>query len=216
MAKQIAHFSLVALALCCLAFANEPKPLQDFCIADPNSSVNVNGMTCKNPMQVQANDFYFSGLHLMGNTSNPLGLSVTPVTVAQLPGLNTLGISMVRIDFAPWGINPPHTHPRATEIITVLEGSLQVGFVTSNPDNRLISKVLYKGDVFVFPVGLVHFQRNVGNQYAVVIGALSSQNPGAIIIGNAVFGSNPPISSDILAKAFQVDKKLVDQVKAKF
>ncbi|XP_024959543.1 putative germin-like protein 2-1 [Cynara cardunculus var. scolymus] len=216
MAKQISHFTLVALALCYLAFAHEPKPLQDFCIADPNSSVNVNGMTCKNPMQVQANDFYFSGLHLMGNTSNPLGSSVTPVTVAQLTGLNTLGISMVRIDFAPWGINPPHTHPRATEIITVIEGSLQVGFVTSNPDNRLISKVLNKGDVFVFPVGLLHFQRNIGNKYAVVIGALSSQNPGAIIIGNAVFGSNPPISSDILAKTFQVDKKLVDQLKAKF
>lgn len=173
-------------------------------------------MACKNPMQIQANDFYFSGLHLRGNTSNPFGLMVQPVSVYQLPGLNTLGISMVRIDFAPWGINPPHTHPRATEIITVLEGTLQVGFVTSTPEYRLITKVLYKGDVFVFPIGLVHFQQNVGNKSAVVIGALSSENPGAITVGNAVFGSNPSISSDILAKAFQVDKKVVDQLKAKF
>lgn len=173
-------------------------------------------MVCKNPTQIQGNDFYFSGLQLMGNTSNPFGSSVTPVTVTQLPGLNTFGISMIRIDFAPWGINPPHTHPRATEIITVLEGTLEVGFVTSFPENRLITKVLYKGDVFVFPIGLVHFQHNVGNKYAVVIGALSSQNPGAIIIGNTVFGSNPPISSEILAKAFQVDKKLVDEIKTKF
>ncbi|CAI9304024.1 unnamed protein product [Lactuca saligna] len=216
MAKQLSHISLVALAFFGLTFAYEPDALQDFCVADPNSSVNVNGKTCKNPTQIQANDFYFSGLHLMGNISNPLGLRVTPVTVAQLPGLNTLGISMVRIDLAPWGINPPHTHPRATEIITVLEGSIQVGFITSDPENRLISKVLYKGDVFVFPVGLVHFQRNIGNKSAVVIGALSSQNPGAITIGNAVFGSNPTISSDVLAKAFQVDKKLIDQLKGRF
>ncbi|KAL7218936.1 hypothetical protein ACSBR2_012075 [Camellia fascicularis] len=115
----------------------------------------VNGLACKNPMLVEANDFFFSGLHITGNTSNPVGSKVTPVSVAQLPGLNTLGISMTRIDYAPWGINPLYTHPRASEILIVLEGSLHVGFVTSNPNNRLITKVLQKGDVFVFPVGLV-------------------------------------------------------------
>ncbi|KAL5797883.1 hypothetical protein ACOSQ2_002703 [Xanthoceras sorbifolium] len=123
---------------------------------------------------------------------------------------------MVRLDYAPWGINSPHTHPRASEILTVVEGSLEVGFVTSNPENRLISKVLQKGDVFVFSVGLVHFQRNVGHGNAVAIAALSSQNPGTITIANAVFGSNAPIASDLLAKAFQVDKKIVDQIQWKF
>ncbi|KAK2976919.1 hypothetical protein RJ640_015895, partial [Escallonia rubra] len=176
----------------------------------------VNGLACKNPMNVQADDFFFSGLNIMGNTSNPVGSEVTPVTVAQLPGLNTLGISMVRIDYAPRGLNPPHTHPRATEILTVLEGSLEVGFVTSNPGNRLIGKVLQKGDVFVFPVGLVHFQRNVGYGNAVAIAALSSQNPGVITIANAVFGSNPPIAADLLAKAFQVKTNVVAQLQSKF
>ncbi|GAA0163525.1 hypothetical protein LIER_39612 [Lithospermum erythrorhizon] len=165
---------------------------------------------------VLADDFHFSGLHIAGNTSNAVGSRVTPVTVAQLPGLNTLGISIVRVDYAPWGINPPHTHPRATEILTVLEGSLLVGFVTSNPENRLITKVLHKGDVFVFPVGLVHFQRNVGKWNAIAIAALSSQNPGVITIANTVFGSNPVIDSDILAKAFQVEKSTVEQLQSKF
>ncbi|WKA02855.1 hypothetical protein VitviT2T_021007 [Vitis vinifera] len=64
---------------------------------------------------------------------------------------------MVRIDYEPYGQNPPHTHPRATEIITVLKGTLYVGFVTSYTENHLISKVLNKGDVFVFPIGLIHF-----------------------------------------------------------
>ncbi|KAI7730414.1 hypothetical protein M8C21_025359, partial [Ambrosia artemisiifolia] len=148
-------------------------------------------------------------LHLMGNTTNDIGSNVTAVTVAELAGLNTLGISMARIDFAPWGINPPHTHPRATEILTVIEGSILVGFVTSNPENRLITKLLQKGDVFVFPKGLIHFQQNVGSGYALAIAALSSQNPGVITIANAVFGSNPDIAGDILAKAFQVDIKVV-------
>ncbi|KAJ9551788.1 hypothetical protein OSB04_015833 [Centaurea solstitialis] len=204
------------VASCSLAMASDPSPLQDFCVADPKSKVFVNGEVCKDPELVKADDFFFSGLHLKGDTSNTVGSNVTTVTVAQLPGLNTFGISLARIDFAPWGINPPHTHPRATEILTVLEGNLEVGFVTSNPENRLIAKKLQKGDVFVFPQGLVHFQRNSGNDDAVVIAALSSQNPGAITIANAVFGSDPNINGDILAKAFQVDKKVVRQIQSKF
>ncbi|KAI3852429.1 hypothetical protein MKX03_029573 [Papaver bracteatum] len=125
---------------------------------------------------------------------------------------------MVRIDYAPYGLYPPHTHPRATEILVVLEGTLEVGFVTSNsPDgNKLFKKLLYKGDVFVFPIGLIHFQYNVGKKPAVAIAALSSQNPGVITIANAVFGSKAPINDDILAKAFQVDKKVVDYLQSQF
>lgn len=179
-------------------------------------AAKVNGLACLDPKQVQANHFSFSGLHLPGNTSNPLGSGVSPVFVAQLPGLNTLGISMARIDYAPWGLIPPHTHPRATEILTVLEGSLLVGFVTSNPENKLITTVLQKGDVFVFPIGLVHFQRNVGHGSAVSISSLSSQNPGVVVISSAVFGSKPPIADDILAKAFQVDKSIIGNLQAQF
>ena len=47
-----------------------------------------------------------------------------------------------------------------------------------------------------------------------MIAALSSQNPGVITIANAVFGSNPPISVDVLTKAFQVDKKVIDHLQA--
>ncbi|XP_056166390.1 germin-like protein subfamily 1 member 7 [Syzygium oleosum] len=132
-------------------------------------------------------------------------------------GLNTLGISMVRIDFAPGGLNPPHTHPRGTEVLVVVEGTLLVGFVTSNQlNNTLFTKVLYKGDVFVFPIGLIHFQLNIGNTYALAFSGLSSQNPGVITIANAVFGAKPPISADVLTKAFQVDKKVVDYLRAQF
>lgn len=178
--------------------------------------MKVNGVVCKESEVVTADDFFFSGLHKVGNTSNPVGSKVTPVNVVQIPGLNTLGISLARIDYAPLGINPPHTHPRATEILTVLEGTLHVGFVTSNTENRLFTKVLQKGDVFVFPVGLVHFQHNIGHGPAVALAALSSQNPGVITIGNAVFGSKPDISTDILSKAFQTDKSIIAGIQAKF
>lgn len=178
--------------------------------------MRVNGFACKDAKDVVAEDFLFSGLHTAGNTTNKQGSAVTAVNVAQIGGLNTMGISLARIDYAPYGLNPLHTHPRASEILTVLEGSLYVGFVTSNPENKLFTKVLHKGDVFVFPKGLVHFQFNYGTSNAVALAALSSQNPGVITVANAVFGSKPSISDDILAKAFQVEKKTVDWIQARF
>ncbi|CAL9020325.1 unnamed protein product [Prunus brigantina] len=205
-----------------LVSASDPGSLQDFCVAlnDTKSAVEavfVNGKFCKDPKLANANDFFFSGLQNPRNTQNPLGSNVTAVNVDNLLGLNTLGISLARIDFAPNGLNPPHTHPRATEILVVLEGSLYVGFVTSNGDgNRLFTKVLNKGDVFVFPIGLIHFQLNVGHVNAVAFAGLSSQNPGVITIAKAVFGSQPPINSDVLAKAFQVDDNVVDNLQKQF
>ncbi|KAL8489919.1 hypothetical protein ACS0TY_025712 [Phlomoides rotata] len=162
---------------------------------------------------VTAEDFFFAGLNKPGDTSNAVGSKVTPVNVNQLPGLNTLGVSLVRIDYAPYGLNPPHTHPRATEILVVVEGTLYVGFVTSNPadatqKNKLFTKTLYPGDVFVFPEGLIHFQFNTGKTNAVAFAGLSSQNPGVITVANAVFGSDPPISRDVLTKAFQSSEQV--------
>jgi quercetin dioxygenase-like cupin family protein len=198
------------------AIASDPSPLQDFCVADNTSHVFVNGIVCKNPNDVKPEDFFFSGLDKAGNTSGKLGSSVNLVNVQKLAGLNTLGISIARLDFAPYGgLNPPHIHPRATEVLTVLEGTLYVGFVTSNP-NKLFAKVLNKGDVYVFPQGLLHFQFNMGPVPAVAIAGLSSQNPGLITVADAVFGSNPSISDDVLAKAFMLDKKTVDWLQAQF
>ncbi|XP_051198985.1 putative germin-like protein 2-2 [Lolium perenne] len=208
--------ALLALALSHGAMASDPSLLQDFCVADKLSQVRVNGLACKDAKDIVAEDFFFSGLHMAGNTSNKQGAAVTAVNVAQIPGLNTMGISFVRIDYAPYGLNPHHTHPRSTEILTVLEGSLYVGFVTSNPDNKMFTKVLHKGDVFVFPKGLIHFQFNYGPTPAVVLAALSSQNPGVITIANSVFGSTPSIPNAILAKAFQVEKETVDMMQAQF
>ncbi|KAL6659412.1 hypothetical protein ACP70R_003452 [Stipagrostis hirtigluma subsp. patula] len=201
------------------AMASDPSPLQDFCVADKDSPVRVNGFPCKDIKDVKVDDFFLAANldKPMDTTLNKVKSNVTLINVMKLPGLNTLGISMARIDYAPQGQNPPHTHPRATEILTVLEGSLYVGFVTSNPDNKFFSKMLNKGDVFVFPQGLIHFQFNPSHDKpAVAIAALSSQNPGAITIANAVFGSKPPIEDDVLAKAFQVDKNLIDWLQAQF
>ncbi|KAG8649823.1 germin-like protein subfamily 1 member 13 [Manihot esculenta] len=215
------HFLVFLAFALALSFASafDPSPLQDFCVAipEPKNAVFVNGKFCKNPNLTVADDFFAWGLNIPGDTDqNRVRSNVTLLNVDRIPGLNTLGISLARLDFAPnGGLNPPHIHPRATEILVVVEGTLYVGFVTSNP-NRLIAKVLYPGDVFVFPIGLIHFQFNIAKTNAVAFAGLSSQNPGVITIADAIFGPDPPINPDVLAKAFQLDKKDVEKLQKLF
>lgn len=216
LAALLATFA-VLLALAAPSLAGDPDMLQDICVADYKSlkgPLRLNGFPCKRPENVTVNDFFFDGLAKPGNTSNAVGSLVTAANVENLPGLNTLGVSIARIDFAPWGVNPPHTHPRATEIIFVLEGFLDVGFITTA--NKLFERTVFKGEVFVFPRGLVHFQKNNGNYPAVAIAAFNSQLQGTQSIAETLFGASPKVPTDVLARAFQIDGGQVESIKSKF
>ncbi|ONI08515.1 hypothetical protein PRUPE_5G183100 [Prunus persica] len=192
----------------------DPDPLQDFCVADLNASTSVNGFPCKPVSKTTSDDFFFDGLSKEGNTSNPFGANLTAGNVLAFPGLNTLGISMNRVDFAPGGINPPHSHPRASESGVVIEGKLLVGFVTTN--NVFYSKVLSAGQMFVIPRGLVHFQLNVGEGKALAFTAFNSQLPGAVVLPLTLFASMPSIPDQVLTKALQVDKDVINTIRSKF
>ncbi|MQM21542.1 hypothetical protein Taro_054584 [Colocasia esculenta] len=193
------------------ASANDPDMLQDVCVADLNSTVKVNGFPCKD--KFDAADFSSNVLAKPGATNNTLGSLVTAANVQKVPGLNTLGVSLSRIDYAPGGLNPPHTHPRATEMIFVLEGQLDVGFITTS--NTLVSKTVIPGDVFVFPRGLVHFQKNNGAVPAAVIAAFNSQLPGTQSIASTLFGATPPVPDNVLTKAFHIGTKEVTKIKSR-
>ncbi|KAL8527592.1 hypothetical protein ACS0TY_005446 [Phlomoides rotata] len=190
----------------------DPDMLQDLCVADLTSGVKVNGFPCKS--NVTADDFFSSGIANPGATNNSMGALVTGANVQRIPGLNTLGVSLARIDYAPGGLNPPHTHPRATEVVFVLDGELDVGFITTA--NVLFSKTIKKGDVFAFPKGLVHFQKNNGKLPAAVISAFNSQLPGTQSIAATLFAATPPVPDNVLTKAFQVGTKEVQKIKSRF
>jgi quercetin dioxygenase-like cupin family protein len=179
--------------------------------------VHLNGLPCKDPDDVNPEDFFFAGLDKSGDRSNYPWSNMTIVNAHNIPGLNTLGISIARLDFAPnGGISPPHTHPRATEVLTVMQGTLYVGFVTGAPNFKLVATMLNKGDVFVFPRGFVHFQFNIGRTPAIAFAALSSQKPDLIPVAKTVFGSNQPISEDVLEKAFHLDMNTVERLEDLF
>ena len=121
-------------------------------------AVFVNGKFCKDPNLATADDFFLSGMDIPRSISSPVGSKVTLFTADQIPGLNTLGSSLARLDFAPYGVNPPHTHPRATEVLVVLEGTLYVGFVTSNPDHVSLPKFLIREMSLYFQLVLFTFR----------------------------------------------------------
>ncbi|XP_047178475.1 germin-like protein subfamily 2 member 4 [Vigna umbellata] len=194
------------------AFASDSDTLQDICVALPSSGVKVNGFECKAEANVTEDDFFFAGLANPGVINNTLGSLVTAANVEKIPGLNTLGVSFSRIDYKAGGLNPPHTHPRATEIVFVLEGQLDVAFITTA--NKLISKSINKGEIFVFPKGLVHYQKNSGDKPASVLSAFNSQLPGTFSVAAALFSSTPTVPDNVLAQAFQIDTKQVDNIKA--
>ncbi|KAJ4957209.1 hypothetical protein NE237_013992 [Protea cynaroides] len=204
---------LVICAMFSGSFASDPDMLQDICVADLTSGVTVNGYPCKNAGNVSEADFFYEGLAKAGMTNTSMGSLVTPANVEKIPGLNTLGVSLSRIDFAVGGLNPPHTHPRATELAFVLEGQLDVGFITTA--NVLVSKTIKKGDIFVFPRGLVHFQKNNANVSAALISAFNSQLPGTQSIAVTLFASSPSVPDDVLTKAFQIGTKEVDKIKSR-
>ena len=129
-------------------------------------------------------------------------------TVDEFPGVNTQGISHLRLDFGIGGVLPVHTHPHAAETLLVLKGSIYTGFVS---DDVLYASTLQVGDLTIFPKGTHHFQLNVGNETAVTFNTLTSQSPGFFMTANQVFETGIP--SAVLEKSFGINAKTVKSIK---
>ncbi|XP_059432973.1 auxin-binding protein ABP19a-like [Corylus avellana] len=187
--------------------------VQDFCVADLTAPDTPAGYACKKAANVTVDDFVFSGLGVAANTTGTFNkAAVTPAFVAQFPGLNGLGLSFARLDMEPGGVVPIHTHPGASEAILVLEGKIIAGFVSSA--NTVYYKTLKKGDVMIFPQGLLHFQVNAGATPVQVFVSFSSANPGLQILDLSLFSNDFP--SELIAATAFLDIPQIKKLKAFF
>ncbi|XP_030944439.1 auxin-binding protein ABP19a-like [Quercus lobata] len=193
-------------------FSSSHAAVQDFCVADLTAPQGPAGYSCKDPSKVTVNDFVFSGLGNPGNTSNLFKAALTPAFAAQFPGVNGLGISFGRLDVAPGGVVPFHTHPGASEILFVAEGTILAGFVSSA--NTVYFKSLKMGDIMVFPQGLLHFEINTGGTVAIGFVSFSSSNPGLQILDYALFGNNLP--TELVAATTFLDTAQIKKLKGVF
>ncbi|AQK57581.1 Germin-like protein subfamily 3 member 4 [Zea mays] len=159
----------------------------------------MNGFLCKHPSTILASDFKTLLLNHAGDLDSIARSSVSMVTAAEFPGLNTLGLSMARTDIAPYGVVLPHSHPRASEMMFVHGGSVVVGFLDT--EGRLFQKRLGEGEVFVFPRGLLHYVMNYGFGLATAFSVLNSQNPGVVGVAHAMFfASDSDVVEGLMAR----------------
>lgn len=212
--SMLALLFLLSIALQLFFAISDPDPIMDFCIpihTNHTKHMIITSTVCKNSSEATVDDFVFSGIKSPGDFEHT-GFSSLAVNPSLFPALNTLGMSFVRADIAAGGINVPHYHPRATEVAFVLEGTIYSGFVDSG--NRIFAKLVEKGEVMVFPKGLVHFQMNVGRSPATILGSFNSQNPGLVKLPMAMFGSG--IDEELVRKAFGLSEKEVERLRRKF
>ncbi|KAL6839844.1 hypothetical protein ACP4OV_029654 [Aristida adscensionis] len=201
-------------AACAPRGLSDATPLQDFCVADLQAALPVDGFACKPAANVTDEDFFSGALVAATSTRNPFGVNSTRATVSAFPGLNTLGLSITRTDLAAGGLNPPHSHPRASELVMVLKGEVTVGFTTAT--NRLFAKVVRENELFIVPRGLQHYQLNTGAGDAVFVAMFDSQSPGLVTPTLALFATNPPMPMEVLTKTFLMGEDEVTAMKSKF
>lgn len=200
---------LQAIFLFSLLISSSHASDLDFCVADPTLPVGPAGYSCKKVSSVTEKDFVYS-LGTPGNTSNIIKAAVTPAFAPTFPGINGLGVSIARLDLAVDGVIPMHTHPGASEILVVIEGQLCAGFISSL-DNIVYFKTLFKGDVMVFPQGLLHFQFNSGKVQAIAYVSFGSAYPGLQITDYAFFKNDLP--TEIVAKTTFLDVAQIKKLK---
>lgn len=91
-------------------------------------------------------------------------------------------------------------------------GCLDVGFVDTT--NTLFQATLQTGDLFVFPKGLLHFQRNNQDYTASAYSVLSSENPGVLQVAAALFtSSGTGLPDNVLEAALGSKAPAIDSIK---
>ncbi|XP_065862143.1 germin-like protein 9-3 [Euphorbia lathyris] len=143
-------------------------------------------------------------LNITGSTA-----IISKASMKEFPALEGQSVSVAALIYPPSGINPPHVHPRSAELLMVLQGVLEVGFVDTT--NKLFTQTLQAPDMFIFPKGLVHFQVNTrSDSPAFALGMFGSANAGTSSLPVSVFGSG--IAPEILAEAFKTDAQTISKL----
>lgn len=188
----ISSFAIIQLAMA------DPDIISDFITPTPNATVD-------------ANYFTFTGMRVLVGGTPPTTFTVLKATMAEFPALFGQSVSYAVLQFPSGTVNPPHTHPRSAELLFLVGGTLEVGFVDTK--NNLFNQTLQAGDLFVFPKGLVHYQYNADSQNsAIAISAFGSASAGTVSIPATLFTTN--IDDNVLALSLKTDVATIQKLKA--
>lgn len=118
-------------------------------------------------------------------------------------------------------MNSPHTHPRATEFFTVVQGKFKTGFMLENgflanaTERRQTTQVsvqeLGPFQATVFPLGSIHYQFNDQCEPATFIATFNSADPGTSQVAQNYFFLDEQIVNITLGEINQVDGSNIEQ-----
>ncbi|CAA2944520.1 germin 9-3 [Olea europaea subsp. europaea] len=185
---SILFFQAVTLVTLQVALAGDADILSDF-IPPSNTTVPPDGSF-----------FTYTGLRAATVPNMPPDFKVFKASMAEFPALNGQSVSFAVLMYPPGTVNPPHNHPRASELLFLLVGSLEVGFVTTT--NDLFNQTLQEGDIF--------YNRDE-KAPAIAVSAFGSASAGTVSIPSAVF--NTSIYDPVLAASFKTDVVTIKRLK---
>ncbi|KAI0832393.1 RmlC-like cupin [Trametes gibbosa] len=135
-------------------------------------------------------DFTFNFLN--ATATKGAGGTAVGATVANFPALVNNAMAMTIGFLGPCGMNTPHTHPRAAEMLYVVNGTLSSGMIAEN-GARFVFNTLEAGTAMLFPKGSIHFQQNEGCEPMMFVAALNHEDPGVESIAQRYFGLPPDV-----------------------
>ena len=152
----------------------------------------------------------------------PTGGTIALATVNNFPALIGTNVGMAIGFVNPCGLNTPHSHPRASEFLTVVQGKLVAGLVLENEGAggagnlngtdpvgpiAMVNATLSNYQGFLFPQGETHFQFNPTCEPAVFAAAFDNLDPGRTQIATNFFSEFP---DDVLLAATGNNLELLD------
>jgi len=158
-------------------------------------------------------DFFFDLFNSPPELGNGGG-EIRRAFVTQFPALEGQGLGYTHFILEPCGVNLPHVHPRATELLFVIDATqLRTILVEENCGQahcREISSDLKTGQVTFFPQGLIHMEQNLGCENATFISALNSEDPGVNTVTLRLFDVS---DDEALATSFNLTTDQIQTVR---
>jgi oxalate decarboxylase/phosphoglucose isomerase-like protein (cupin superfamily) len=133
-------------------------------------------------------DFVFNFLDPGNKRTKGAGGEAIGAAVGNFPALFGSGIAMTLGFMQPCSMNSPHTHPRATEVLLVVNGTegIQSGFLAEN-GARFVLNTIHPYQATVFPRGSIHFQANLGCDPVMFVATLNDEDPGTLQVAQRFF-----------------------------
>jgi len=137
-------------------------------------------------------DFVFNFLN--ATATKGAGGNTIGANVANFPVLTNQGLAMTVGNLDACGMNTPHTHPRATEMLYLVNGTLQTGMLDEN-GARFVYNTINNGSAAVFLKGSIHYQLNWGCEPVQFVAVLNHEDPGTLSVAQRYLGLPPDIVS---------------------